>query len=165
MRKQPELAQEPQKDQGPSRNEWTLLVYFAGDNNLTSEMVWGLQELPKTCAARKVGEKKIDVIAHFDLGGLRSRRYDFARAAANGDEPAAVSTQEEKKAARDLTLDGNLQETLVYTQRFIDTELHGREELTRMGRPGQKLSAFVLSQIRQLERPAETIHDRSLRSW
>ncbi len=39
--------------------KWTLLVYFAGDNNLTSEMVWGLQELQKTCAARKVGEKKM----------------------------------------------------------------------------------------------------------
>jgi hypothetical protein len=123
----------------PASNEWTVLIYFAGDNNLTSEMVWGLQELQKTAAERKISGKKVDVIAHFDPGGLRSRRYDLT-AASNG---------------KDLTQDGNLEEVVVYTQRFVDTELLGRAELTRMGRPGQRLSAFVLSQIRQLKKPAD----------
>ncbi|MDD1633237.1 MAG: hypothetical protein LUP91_13665, partial [Methylococcaceae bacterium] len=68
---------------------WTFLVYLAGDNNLTQEMAWGLQELKKTAIrvnppermskdgkrTATNGEHKINVVAHFDPRGSRGRRY------------------------------------------------------------------------------------------
>jgi hypothetical protein len=60
---------------------WTVMVYMAGDNNLTEDMVWGLQELKKASELlepRMNAETgRINVVAHFDPRGSRSRRYDF----------------------------------------------------------------------------------------
>jgi hypothetical protein len=76
---------------------WTFLVYLAGNNNLTQEMAWGLQELKKTAdrlntaeqkskdgkPAAKKAEEQINVVAHFDPRGSRGRRYDFHPPAKN----------------------------------------------------------------------------------
>lgn len=128
------------KTEGPDPvAHWTMLVYLAGDNNLTAEMVWGLQELKKTSAARGLEHKGINIVAHFDPGGLRSRRYDIALVNGQNGAPGI-----------DGTRDGNLDATVVYTERFIDAELQGHTALAGLGGPGRTLTAFVMSQIAQL---------------
>jgi Clostripain family len=71
---------------------WTVLVYMAGDNNLTEEMAWGLQELKKKATEldSRTGlkqEDRINVVAHFDPRGSRSRRYDFSPPSAINEPP------------------------------------------------------------------------------
>jgi len=126
--------------------EWSMLVYLAGDNNLTSEMVWGLQELKKKSAELKVVDQGIDIVAHFDPGGLRSRRYDIARS--NGTTKPQVIAP---------TQDGNLDATIVHTQSSVDAANKKQEDLSpaldKLGEPGKALSAFVMSQLDQLQDP------------
>lgn len=52
--------------------EWTVMVYMAGDNNLSADCVWALTEMQKGMAS-----DKINVIAQFDPsdGLARTRRY------------------------------------------------------------------------------------------
>ena len=97
---------------------WTVLVYMAGDNNLTEEMVWGLQELKKASArlgARKNLKPKdrVNVSAHFDPRGSRSRRYDFLPSG-NVQEAGQVT-----KPGAESVEDGNLStnESAIYTRR------------------------------------------------
>jgi len=55
-------------------DEWTVLVYMAGDNNLSQEMVWSLQEM------REVGsEDDFKIVAQFDPFGALPREFEFKR--------------------------------------------------------------------------------------
>jgi Clostripain family len=86
---------------------WTVMVYMAGDNNLTEDMVWGLQELKKASAAlepRMNAETgRINVVAHFDPRGSRSRRYDFL--------PSGRPQGPGQEAGAQLGADGGLSES------------------------------------------------------
>ena len=43
------------------KNDWTVIVYMAGDNNLSEECVWAIKEM------YRVGIKdRVSVVAHFD---------------------------------------------------------------------------------------------------
>jgi hypothetical protein len=124
---------------------WAVLVYMAGDNNLTEEMAWGLQELKKTSArieadrkARARGgeaphplEGRISVVAHFDPRGSRSRRYDFV-------PPSDIVSGDE-----DASADGNLQayEAMIYTRG------NGGPRSAR-----NPLASFVAEQVQRLEK-------------
>ena len=62
--------------------KWKVLVYFAGDNNLTEEMVWSIREMADfskdtTC--------EVDVIAQFDARGSDARTFRFVKGAGDGD--------------------------------------------------------------------------------
>ena len=139
MSKKVEAADLSLKTEGQNPSaQWTILVYLAADNNLTEEMVWGLQELKKTSAVRELRHKGINIVAHFDPGGLRSRRYDIALS--NGHNGTGV----------DGARDGNLDETVVYTERFVSEEMQQHQVLERLGGPGRTLTAFVMSQIAHL---------------
>ena len=50
--KQADAPQEEQK-RSSEKYEWTIMVYLAGDNNLSSEMVWALKELYRIGAPAK----------------------------------------------------------------------------------------------------------------
>jgi hypothetical protein len=56
--------------------EWTVMVYLAGDNNLSAECVWSLTEMQKGMSS-----DKINVIAQFDPndGLARTRRYEITK--------------------------------------------------------------------------------------
>ena len=56
--------------------EWTVMVYLAGDNNLSAECVWSLTEMQKGMSSNK-----INVIAQFDPndGLARTRRYEITK--------------------------------------------------------------------------------------
>ena len=130
-------ADQPSYEKGKEpAADWTMLVYLAGDNNLTSEMVWALQELKKTSIEKHLGEHNINIVAHFDPGGLRSRRYDIVEA--SGPKGTAAIP------------DGTLDEAVVYTQRFVEKEIDEHKSLKNLGEPGRTITAFVMSQIREL---------------
>jgi hypothetical protein len=57
---------------------WNVLVYLAGDNNLSEEMVWSLQEMKKAASARRVANA-LDLRTLFDARGQRPRRYDLIK--------------------------------------------------------------------------------------
>src|SRR5262245_30036625 len=44
--------------------KWTVMVYFAGDNNLREEMIWALKDIHKVAPLTDV-----KVVALFDAGG------------------------------------------------------------------------------------------------
>jgi Clostripain family len=57
---------------------WTFLVYLAGDNNLSADMVWSLQEMKKAARDPRLQES-LDVSVLFDPAGTNPRRYDIIR--------------------------------------------------------------------------------------
>jgi hypothetical protein len=125
------------------QSAWTVLVYLAGDNNLTQEMSWGLQELKKAAGelnpAGRPAVDRINVVAHFDPRGARGRRYDFVPPGAAG-----VPHQE----------DGNLDryETVVYTDAMLarapaSADQPAPEELSHRS---SQLEKFVSEQVRRL---------------
>jgi hypothetical protein len=73
---------------------YSFAVLLAGDNNLSEEMVWSLQEM-KAAARKPAVRRTVEVSAVLDLRGQEPRRYDFAR------PPKRVSSTlaEEKPAA------------------------------------------------------------------
>jgi hypothetical protein len=60
-------ASEPKK--------WSVMVYMAGDNNLSPEMVWGLQEMNEYFTNRN--PDNVVLTAQFDGMGAYPRRYRF----------------------------------------------------------------------------------------
>ena len=84
----------------PSNAPWLIMVYMAGDNNLTEEMVLALQDLMAEGA-----QKDNVLVAQFDPGGLgiATQRYVFSAAAGAGpvwylaaspDRPALLQFQD-----------------------------------------------------------------------
>ncbi len=117
---------------------WTVLVYMAGDNNLTDEMAWGLQELKKKAAELEArrgrsAKDRINVVAHFDPRGSRSRRYDFVPRSDINDPPPPA----------DKDGDLHLYESMIYTRRG-----NGAGN----GRAPNPLDAFVSEQVSGLPR-------------
>ena len=63
-------------------SKWTMMVYLAGDNNLSEEMVWALQEMEGALNLNvedEAGEPQpvsgfLDVIAQFDASGATPKR-------------------------------------------------------------------------------------------
>jgi hypothetical protein len=53
---------------------WAVLVYLAGDNNLSEEMVWALQEMKKAASEARVRDA-VDLLVLFDPKGAPPRRY------------------------------------------------------------------------------------------
>ncbi len=62
----------------PGKGRFTFVVYLAGDNNLSEEMVWSLQEMKSASGVPSVREA-IDVSALFDPRGVGAQLHDFAR--------------------------------------------------------------------------------------
>lgn len=125
---------------------WTVMVYMAGDNNLTEEMAWGLQELKKTASsieARRAGARtgdlsdRINVVAHFDPRGSRSRRYDF------------VPGEQVKEQAR---ADGTLEDAagMIYTRGNAPASTLQAATLADHPAPPNPVTAFVSEQVRRL---------------
>ena len=136
---------------------WTVLVYMAGDNNLTEDMVWGLQELKKASVALEAkldakSKGRINVVAHFDPRGSRSRRYAFL--------PRVVATPEfgqTKPPAPTSGTDGDLStfESAIYTRRSRPPEQEesaekSRSEALQLASAFNPLASFVSQQIEQL---------------
>ncbi len=65
------------RDLPVERRRFYFAVYLAGDNNLSEEMVWSLQEMNAASRESPVRER-IDLAALFDPPGGGPRRYDFA---------------------------------------------------------------------------------------
>jgi Clostripain family len=132
---------------------WTVLVYMAGDNNLTEDMVWGLQELKKASAALEAkldakSKGRINVLAHFDPRGSRSRRYDFLPRGTTQEttpiKPGATSVPD-----GDLTT----YESAVYTRRQPqdqDTQPKPEREALQTASASNPLASFVSKQIEHL---------------
>lgn len=128
---------------------WTVLVYMAGDNNLTEEMAWGLQELKKKATeldARKglKKEDRINVVAHFDPRGSRSRRYDFA--------PPSAINQPPPQAGQDGDL--HRYEAMIYTrQSNANGNLRGDARATADAAAlVSPLGTFVSEQVAKLRK-------------
>jgi hypothetical protein len=60
----------------PRKQRVTFTVYLAGDNSLSEEMVWSLQEMREASREPSI-RQRIDVHALFDPQGGEPRRYDF----------------------------------------------------------------------------------------
>jgi hypothetical protein len=74
----------------PKSGRFTFLVYLAGDNNLSEEMVWSLQEM-KAASRDPSVRKGIDVGALFDPQGSAPRLHDFALPVV---EPLSLPTED-----------------------------------------------------------------------
>ena len=72
----------------PEKRRFAFVVYLAGDNNLSEEMVWSLQEMRAASRDPALGER-IDVAALFDPHGGEPRLYDFEASADVDSLPAA----------------------------------------------------------------------------
>ncbi|MGH9337663.1 MAG: clostripain-related cysteine peptidase, partial [Vicinamibacteria bacterium] len=58
------------------KKAWDFLVYLAGDNDLSEEMVWSLQEMNQA-ALEPVFHERIGLVALFDPAGGEPVRYDL----------------------------------------------------------------------------------------
>ena len=59
------------------KKRWAFVVYLAGDNNLSDEMVWSLQQM-KAASDESSVQDSLDLVALFDPQGGEPRRYDFS---------------------------------------------------------------------------------------
>lgn len=154
-----------------ARAAWTVLVYMAGDNNLTEEMAWGLQELKKTALRLEArrglkAEDRINVVAHFDPRGSRSRRYDFspsvkACVSARAEQALRAATDAEREQARQAAVDAAHEAALEVERASAaaDGNLHDYEAVIYTRRPHDvaagaeatsPISGFVLEQVERL---------------
>ena len=63
-----------------AEKSWTVMVYLAGDNNLSEEMVWALKEMKEWAQQPRAPKGcKINLVAQFDPSGMGipTQRYDF----------------------------------------------------------------------------------------
>jgi len=69
------------------KKQWAMLAYMAGDNNLTEEMVWGLQEMKNTLETNRDINQRVRVAALYDARGLNPSLLllDGAGTGADGD--------------------------------------------------------------------------------
>ena len=72
--------------------EWTMLAYFAGDNNLTEEMVWSLQEMKKKLETDSVLRRDVGVIAQYDANGLNPRTLYLSEGSGGGGNDGKLDT-------------------------------------------------------------------------
>jgi len=72
---------------------FSFAVYLAGDNNLSEEMVWSLQEM-KAASREPLVRESIDVAALFDPRGSAPLRYDFALSVEEPVRPPTEDTAE-----------------------------------------------------------------------
>jgi len=75
------------------KRPWTFAVYLAGDNNLSEEMVWSLQEMKAASREPSVRER-IDVAALFDPQFGEPQGYDFALSVEEPVRPPTEDTSE-----------------------------------------------------------------------
>src|SRR3712207_3090945 len=73
-----------------ANEKWTVMVYLAGDNNLTDECVYALTEMKKV----DTGDR-IKVIAQFDPRGRRvpTHRYVINNGSADGAQQRTAQSQ------------------------------------------------------------------------
>ncbi len=139
----------------PQEKPWTFMVYLAGDNSLTEEMVWSLQEIKKTSAKKDV-QDNVNVVAHFDPRGSKGRRYNFTQTKPGSLIPQLTELRAQDRLPQMLETDGRLEEcdAVVYTDAFVNAALArqlaheiaaGDEGLAK------KLSAFLIGSARELE--------------
>lgn len=64
-------------DPAPQKNKWTVMIYLAGDNNLTDECVHALTQMKEV---EGLDQEKICVLAQFDPKGgrLKTHRYKIS---------------------------------------------------------------------------------------
>ena len=67
--------------------DWNVMVYLAGDNNLSEEMVWALTEM------ERIKNKRVTVKARFDPRGAGARSYNFSEAQSTGTRAAHVASR------------------------------------------------------------------------
>jgi hypothetical protein len=72
------------------KRRFSFAVYLAGDNNLSEEMVWSLQEM-KAASREPLVRERIDIAALFDPQGGEPRRYDFTLSV---EEPVRPTTED-----------------------------------------------------------------------
>ena len=66
----------PESKPGDDQRPWLVMLYLAGDNNLTEEMIAALQDLRG--GATPAGDR---IVAQLDPSamGIATQRYDFGR--------------------------------------------------------------------------------------
>jgi hypothetical protein len=90
------------KDLPGGRGRIAFAVYLAGDNNLSEEMVWSLQEMNAASREPQVRDR-IDLAAIFDPLGGAPRRYDFSTSTSlSASEPARPTTEDPGKLLGEL---------------------------------------------------------------
>ena len=89
----------------PNKNRWTVMIYLAGDNNLTEESVYALTQMKEVEGLEKAG---ICVVAQFDPKGSRlpSHRYKISH----------VSKSSMSEDAQELSDSGKKFDHEVYNQ-------------------------------------------------
>lgn len=58
------------------KTHWRILVYLAGDNNLSADMVWNLQEMAKSADDPRLRDA-FELSVLFDPAGANPRRFDI----------------------------------------------------------------------------------------
>jgi hypothetical protein len=86
-------------DPPDEKGRFSFVVYLAGDNNLSEEMVWSLQEMNAASREPSV-RKRIDVAALFDPLGGEPRRYEFVRSAHPAGAAPDIRSQSVAEPAR-----------------------------------------------------------------
>src|SRR5688572_32313631 len=90
--------------------QWTVMVYMAGDNNLSEEMIYAIKEMYRVGVT-----KEFDVTVQFDPSGIgpRVRRYDIGESK-NKDSVIANAARkrgiEQGKNRKKVDIDGQLEE-------------------------------------------------------
>lgn len=116
---------------------FSFVVYLAGDNNLSEEMVWSLQEM-KAASRDPLVRDLVDVAALFDPQGSEPRRYDFALSAYPANATPDVGSLSVGEPVRPPTED-----SAELLERLVAGIVHGRRMLVLSGHGSGAVRDFL----------------------
>jgi hypothetical protein len=94
---------------------WAVLVYLAGDNNLSEEMVWALQEMKKAASEPSV-TGALDLLVLFDPKSAPPRRYGIVTGARS---PSSSDDGDLETLARVPDATGKVETVSTLVDRFL----------------------------------------------
>ncbi len=131
--------------------DWTVMVYMAGDNNLSADCIWALTEMKKLS-----GVKGLNIIAQFDPsdGRAKTRRYKIITAKETEERAQDVQSYEDKS---ERPLDSFVSGFATYDPKtdeilFLNNESPNAFELA------QKRHDKRLALRKEISEPLETPH-------
>ena len=131
--------------------DWTVMVYMAGDNNLSADCIWALTEMKKLN-----GVKGLNIIAQFDPsdGRAKTRRYKIITAKETEEKPQGVQSDEDKSGR---PLDSFVSGFATYDPKTDEILFLNNESPNALKLAGKR-QAKRLALRKEINEPLETPH-------
>lgn len=132
-------AENKKKEEGDLK-DWTVMVFMAGDNDLSAESVWGIKEMFRVGISHNIG-----VVVQFDPRGPKnSRRYVLKASKEPMNDDGIIDTPKVKMPMKDADSAIHLEKL----SSFKDASINNIKELSKVA---QKILGFIHFAMKRCE--------------